>query len=642
MINWYLNRLKTMTLSELPYRLGQVIRNKKEELFYVSQELIQKNIPETETILENQNFDAELIPNEFSIFGKMWNYETEVIDWHKDFISLKSFPITFSKKINIRKDPSLSAKNVWEANRLQFLPHIALNYNLTGEQKYLDQFIYLNTSWIEANPYLLGINWYSNIEINIRLINWFFCWEILKADELMAKSPKFESFVKEKWLPSIYQHCQYSYSNPSKYSSANNHLISEYAGLFIASSLWKFNESDNWLKYSRKGLEKEIVRQHSNGINKEEAAEYIQFIADFFLIAYLVADKTNNPFSKIYVKTLHEIFEYIYSFTDIKTNFPKYGDEDDGKVVCFSTDKHFNNFKSLLTSASIIFKDSRYKSKSSGYDLKNEIFFGKKGKEVFDKLDIEDENQKSTFYTKEGHFIFRKQQNQKEIYLHFDAASLGYLSIAAHSHADALSFILNINGIPVFVDPGTYSYHVGKMWRNYFVSTMAHNTICIDRKNQANHVGDTMWLDHYTCKILTAFQSDHIESVKATHDGYKNAKHIRQIDFDRIADTFIIRDEIKITNDKQHESMILFHLHPDIEITEITPTHLLLKHHRGIKLSLFIEGIEGLSMSKGSENPIFGWYSDSFSQKTPTTVVYYKNNSNISYQYISKIKIYEY
>ena len=120
--------------------------------------------------------------------------------------------MTFSKNINIRKSANLSAKNVWEINRLQFLIHIAINYNKTKDEKFLDKFIELNESWIEANPYLLGVNWYSNIEVNIRLINWFFCWELLDAEELMIKSKIFKEFVNTKWLPIIYQHCKYSFN----------------------------------------------------------------------------------------------------------------------------------------------------------------------------------------------------------------------------------------------------------------------------------------------------------------------------------------------------------------------------------------------------------------------------------------------
>ena len=41
----------------------------------------------------------------------------------------------------------------------------------TNDEKYLTQFVDIMKSWINNNPYLQGINWYSNLEINIRLIN---------------------------------------------------------------------------------------------------------------------------------------------------------------------------------------------------------------------------------------------------------------------------------------------------------------------------------------------------------------------------------------------------------------------------------------------------------------------------------------
>ena len=119
----------------------------------------------------------------------------------------------------------------------------------------------------------------------MRLIVWYFCWHLLDSVNLVMNDQAFAEFVKMRWYPFIYQHCKYSYRNPSKYSSSNNHLISEYAGLFIATSLWQFKNSEKWNRYAKNGLEREILLQHSeNGINKEEAAEYIQFITDFFLI----------------------------------------------------------------------------------------------------------------------------------------------------------------------------------------------------------------------------------------------------------------------------------------------------------------------------------------------------------------------
>jgi len=616
-ISWYINRLRTISLRELPYRFIQQVRKQLEKRQAGKTASVSNY--ETKACLPILCVKKVQFEPTVHVFGKTFDYSAENIDWHKDIFSGKRFPLNFSKSMSIRSDKDLSAKNVWEINRLLFMPQIAINYAATKDEKYLRQFVEINESWIQNNPYLLGINWYSNIEVNIRLINWFLSWEILRVENLDI--PWFKSFVKERWIPCIYQHCDYSYHNPSFFSSANNHLISEYAGLFVAASKWKFSESEKWLKYAKKGLEKEIVKQHSNGVNREEAAEYIQFITDFFLIIYVVAENTNNSFSDDYKKTLHQIFEYIFAFTDCKTNFPQYGDEDEGRLVLLSSIAHDNNFKSLLTSAAIIFNDERFKSKSAGFDLKNQILFGEIGGKIFASIPENKIVQNSSFYTQDGHFIFKKQEKDNEIYLHFDAAPLGYLSIAAHGHADALSFILHVNGTPVFIDSGTYSYHVAKEWRKYFVSTLAHNTICTDGQNQANHAGDTMWLNHYQCKVLDVSQNEELESVKATHNGYKGVSHIREIVFDKKRNCFTIIDEIKVSDNKEHKIILPFHLHPEISITLQTEQIYTLIHQSGIKATLETDKKLSNTIVCGNESPILGWYSSSFMQKNSTRVI---------------------
>lgn len=51
-----------------------------------------------------------------------------------------------------------------------------------------------------------------------------------------------------------------------------------------------------------------------------------------------------------------------------------------------------------------------------------------------------------------------------------------------HKHADDLSFILQEKGINILIDPGKYSYQKDR-FRDYFLSTKAHNTITVDGKN---------------------------------------------------------------------------------------------------------------------------------------------------------------
>ena len=69
----------------------------------------------------------------------------------------------------------------------------------------------------------------------------------------------------------------------------------------------------------------------------------------------------------------------------------------------------------------------------------------------------------------------------EEIWCRCDAGPHGFLSIAAHAHADALAVEVRYNGVDVLADPGTYCYHGEPRWRSYFRSTLAHNTIEVGR-----------------------------------------------------------------------------------------------------------------------------------------------------------------
>ena len=75
----------------------------------------------------------------------------------------------------------------------------------------------------------------------------------------------------------------------------------------------------------------------------------------------------------------------------------------------------------------------------------------------------------------------------------FDCGELGFKAIAAHGHADALSFTLRAFGSDVFVDPGTYDYFSYSAWRAYFRSTSAHNTLAVDGRDQSVMLGPFLW-----------------------------------------------------------------------------------------------------------------------------------------------------
>jgi hypothetical protein len=634
-----------MSVPEIFYRIRQLSKGIIEEKFGHKFEFRPEEIGSVGSILNIETGHFAKLQHSISLFGVDFDFnDLAGTDWHKDFFSGNSFDLLFYKKINILKNPGLSAKSVWEINRLQFLTGICTNYKLSGNKADLDLFVQIIKSWNEQNPFLQGVNWYSNIEVNLRLITWFLSWEILDADKLMSDDKEFREFAAGIWLPLIKKHCIYSFENPSRYSSANNHLISEYAGLFIASSKWKFRDSEKWKRYSQKGLETEIIKQHSaQGVNKEEAAEYIQFITDFFLLAYIVGEKSGSPFSDKFRQRLYKIFCYIYDLLDCNGNFPKYGDEDDGKCFIFDYDEGFNNFQSLLTSGAILFNNPDFKSRSNGFDIKNHFLLGAAAKMTFDSIDGTEKPVVSKFYSEEGHFFFRKRDKSGEIYLHFNAAPLGFLSIAAHGHSDALSFILNVDGQAFFVDPGTFTYHTDQEWRRYFIGAIAHNTIRINGMNQALSGGPTLWITKYKTSILDQKSGSDSDIVRATHDGYSKvgASHIRKITFHRMLNEFHIDDTIIVANKTKLDIEIPFHLHPSVRVSQISENDFKLTCDNIRDTFFAFDSKLHPSIIHGETNPqILGWYSGSFLKKEATNVIYCKTQieQTETFKFIIKIK----
>ncbi len=629
-IKWYINRLQTMSMLEMVYRLLQALRYFLEKKTRIGFYPVIDTLPQTRLLFNNiTGYINKKYPGELSIFGINFNYLESTL-WHKDLYSGNVFPEKYSREIDIRTPQYGSAKHVWEVNRMHFLVWLCMNFKVTNDKRYLDTFMEKIVSWIRQNPYLIGINWYSNIEINIRLINWIVCWEILEAEKLAETNHDFRNFILNQWLPLIYLHCIYSSGNPSFFSSANNHLIAEYAGLFLASLKWQFPESVKWLKKSKRGLEKEILKQHSNsGVNKEEAAEYIQFITDFFLLAYIGGRNAGIRFSSEYTDMLSKIIAYINSFLDCKFHYPHYGDDDDGFVLRLDIHQTPDtNFKSLLLSGALLFKKAEYLAGINEYDIKNALLFGIEGKNLFDTMlknaPSERRENNAYLYKDEGHFIIKRNLNNKEIFCHFDAAPLGFLTIAAHGHADALSFILILDGQPFLIDPGTYTYHADPSLRKYFVGTLAHNTIRINQLDQAVHAGPTLWLGHYKIDITEVTESEKEVRITASHNGYRRGGicHQRMFLFNKYNNEISITDYIIVKSQQTVKIEMPFHLHPDINYRSSEYPNEFILNHGSKFLTLHTDNKLIWTVIRGETNPYLGWYSHAFHRIEPTNVIF--------------------
>src|SRR5205807_109662 len=177
-------------------------------------------------------------------------------------------------------------------------------------------------------------------------------------------------------------------------------------------------------------------------------------------------------------------------------NVPMIGDADDGAVTRLAQSPDFSTYRSLFASGAILFGSGELKAKAGKLDDKTRWLFGSRAGELF-RL-VEEPRARAPLrraFPDGGYYILGCDfETPEEIRLVADAGPLGYRSIAAHGHADALAFTLSLGGLEFLIDPGTYAYHGGGEWRAYFRGTAAHNTLRIDGVDQSQAGGDFMWV----------------------------------------------------------------------------------------------------------------------------------------------------
>ncbi|RPJ06210.1 MAG: hypothetical protein EHM28_10510, partial [Spirochaetaceae bacterium] len=483
------------------------------------------------------------------------------IDWHRDYSTgIRAPSNLFSMDIDYRDRCTVGdSKYIWEPNRHLFLVTLARAWAETHEDKYIEVFKKHLVSWMDCNPFMHGINWSSALETGIRLIRWSVAWHFA-ASALSAK-------IKARWLESIYLHCLVISKNFSRYSSANNHLIGEATGLFSACCLLPpFKQTNQWRKISRSIIVREMIRQnYPDGVNREQASWYGMYVLDFLLLGIACSERAGVPFPRECYKIAESMTNFFLAVRDHGDVLPEHGDRDDGMMIDLEQ-RESGMIDSMATSTGFFCNQPGFIS--SKIDAKTQVLLAIAGRDLSTGTDARTKTTGVTLPAS-GYYILRNMAHGHEQKLVFDAGPIGYLSIAAHGHADALAFTLSINKVPVFVDRGTGAYFSKPEWRRYFRSTQAHNTVEVDGEDQSVQAGLFMWGKKAGVKVLEYKCGDQASEkricIRASHDGYKRLSdpvvHERSIELDMDSGTWIIID--KIICRKEHTSALFFHLNPD-------------------------------------------------------------------------------
>lgn len=455
-------------------------------------------------------------------------------DWNKDYESGFKYPEKYYGDIKyIVDDEKTDVKNVWELSRLHHLVIISKAYVITSNEKYYSYFKESINSWLDANPNGLSVNWTCNMEVAIRVTNIIVCYELLK--EKLNTDLNFKLTLKAM----VYSHNKHIAANLENYSDLrNNHYLSNLMGLLISSKFLENKDSAKYKKYqsfSRIELQKEMDKQiYDDGVTYEISTSYQKLVYEILLFSMVLGQSENNKFQTKYINKLHDMFVFIKSISNLDGTIPLFGDNDSGNILVFND--YFNEKRTNLSS---LINLSEYFFNTSG-EIKDDLtlYLGCKSEIQHSNTELKE------CYQSSGYYILRK----KLFKLVLLCGPLSMKGQGGHSHNDQLSFILNVNNIPVFIDPGTITYTGNSELRNHSRKTSSHNTVQIDDEEQNIIGSDLFALKERTYSQCISHSGD---SFSGVHHGFKNrynCSHKRAVNLDHdkitIVDSLISNEQV--------------------------------------------------------------------------------------------------
>jgi hypothetical protein len=565
--------------------------------------------------------DADrMLKGEWEMLGVV-RTDMESPDWFCDPVTgRRSAPEAYAFSLDQRDESAVgNIKQVWEVNRLQHLTLLAAAWYLTGVDAYAVRVAEQLQSWWRENPFLSGINWTCGIELGVRLIN--LTWIRRLLDGWPGVADLFEG--NDLALRQIFWHQQYLATFVSRGSSANNHVIAEAAGQLVASCAFPwFDDSERWRRESLLLLDRELTRNtFPSGINRELASDYHGFVAELGFFAAIEASAAGTPLGDPAWKLLCAMTDCMAALVDEQGRPPRQGDSDDGRVVVIDAPEH-DRWPALLALGGALFGRLDWWPQlvpDAGSVLVGALL-GRDGpvREVVGRAD-----RRPSRFPDAGLTILRTDgAGSPEIWCRCDGGPHGFLSIAAHAHADALSVEARYGGVDVLADPGTYCYHGEPEWRSYFRSTIAHSTVEIGGGNQSAECGPFMWSRQ--ARTVEIDVPDAALNWTAEHDGYgalrPRAWHRRSVRLDPDARAIDIADVI---DGGGHEVRMAFHFGPLVRVS-LDGAHAELSWPDAVVPGTArLELPAGLDWRahRGAEDPILGWYSDGIGRKTPAVTL---------------------
>lgn len=556
----------------------------------------------------------ELAEGRFEFMGKRFDFTDRDIDWSYEPESGRSWPHKLWTRFGLYDaDAPGDVKFTWEPNRHQFWPTLGRAYWLTGDERYAEAWVRQITSWLDANPPEIGVNWRSNLEHALRIINWWIALAMFipsraVTDELLCR------IVGTMVLKTRHILADLDYS---RVNMCNNHLLGDAMGLAtMGLVLPELREARRWRDVGLEVLWSQGPEQiHPDGSSFECAISYHRFVAYFYIVVCRLCERTGQAIPETIRQRLEGMFDFVMHLRRPDGGMPSVGDWDDGRAVVLS-EQALDDFRPMLSTGAVLYRRGDLAWAAGRLDEETIWLLGPQAVDVFAGLDPTPPTQTSRAFPDGGYHISRSGWDADAHY-----ALIRNEEFESHTHADLLNVELAANRQRLLVDPGTYTYNGPWSWRTYFRSARAHNALLVDGQGQTYAHRIFRWVFPPEARTLAWQSSERVDYFEGQVGGYRGVPGVtghRRIVLAVRGEYWLILDGLLGRGD--HELELPLHMPPEIHVESKTG-RLRLSSKAGPIATVLTWGSHAPSVgtARGQEQPIDGWFSPGYGRKVPAT-----------------------
>jgi hypothetical protein len=480
-----------------------------------------------------------------------------VIDWQSDVLHGKRGPRKPWFRVKYLDFEEVGdSKVTWELNRHQHFVILAKAYWLTGDDKFAREIFAQWKHWRKENPYPVGVNWASSLEVAFRSLSWI--WTFF----LFEECPLFTAELRKQWQDALSLHGRHIETYLSTYFSPNTHLLGEALALFFLGTIFpSLRSATRWRRKGWEILEREAAKQvRGDGFYFEQSVYYHVYALDIFLHARILAGLNGVPISSEFDRILQGMLNTLLLLGRAGVP-PMIGDDDGGRLFDPRRNRAQHMLDPLATGA-VLYQRGDLKFVAGGPREETLWLFGGNGLAEFESLSSAEPSTGSTALFDSGIYLMADEKSGQQWLI--DAGPLGSGN-GGHGHADALSICLVRNGQNLLIDPGTFEYVGDSGERARLRGTGVHNTMRVDGSDQADMTGPFSWRNPPRVSVEQWVTGQQFDLFQGSHDGYSRLPspviHRRWV-FHKKGDFCLVRDQAEGRG--SHQLDIAWHVGPTL------------------------------------------------------------------------------